>query len=117
MGWDRGGWGAVEGPGEKQATENPPVSLPAEKQRGAWHLVRTSKADEEKKGWLLFKSQDNEARATGSIIEERSDSALTGRTMEQIAGARDKVWHSNRAARSTESFQKKRAPPAPRRDA
>ncbi|HMI87006.1 MAG TPA: non-homologous end-joining DNA ligase [Polyangiaceae bacterium] len=115
MVWDRGTWEPLEDPRKSYAKGHLRFALHGDKLRGAWHLVRTGKASDEKKGWLLFKSQDDEARASGSIVEELQDSAATGRTLEQIANARDKVWHSNRAAKGAASTSRRR-PPAPRRD-
>jgi len=111
MVWDRGTWEPLEDPRKSYAKGHLRFALHGEKLRGGWHLVRTGKASDERKGWLLFKSRDAEARTDGSIIEEQQNSAKSGRTMEQIAGAGDKVWHSNRAA------SKKATPPAgPRRE-
>src|SRR5262249_970737 len=47
----------------------------------------------------LFKEQDAEARpaAEGDILDEMPLSVLTGRTLEEIAADRDRVWKSNRA--------------------
>jgi bifunctional non-homologous end joining protein LigD len=116
MVWDRGTWEPLDDARKAYAKGHLRFALHGDKLRGAWHLVRTGKASEEKKGWLLFKSQDEEARTDGSIVEEQTNSALTGRTMEEIAKARDKVWHSNRAARGAESFKKRRVAPPPKHD-
>src|SRR5690349_3349364 len=96
MVWDRGTWEPLEDPQKGYAKGHLRFALHGKKLRGNWHLVRTGKADDDKKSWLLFKSRDDESRTDGSIVEEALDSALTGRTMDQIAKARDKVWHSNR---------------------
>jgi bifunctional non-homologous end joining protein LigD len=116
MVWDRGTWEPLEDPKKSYAKGHLRFALFGDKLRGAWHLVRTGKATDQKKGWLLFKSHDEEAKTTGSIVDEEKDSALTGRTMEQIAKAKDKVWHSNRAAKSGGAATQKRTPPPPERD-
>jgi bifunctional non-homologous end joining protein LigD len=116
MVWDRGTWEPQEDPQKGYAKGHLRFVLHGDKLRGAWHLVRTGKADAEKKGWLLFKSQDEEARAEGSVVDEQLDSVVTGRTMEQIAKARDKVWHSNRAAKGNRSTETRRAVLAARPD-
>jgi bifunctional non-homologous end joining protein LigD len=98
--WDRGTWEPLDDARKGYAKGHLRFALHGDKLRGAWHLVRTGKASDEKKGWLLFKSHDAEARTSGSIVEELTDSALSGRTMDQIARARDNVWHSNRGAKN-----------------
>jgi bifunctional non-homologous end joining protein LigD len=126
MVWDRGTWEPLEDPRKAYAKGHLRFVLHGEKLRGGWHLVRTGKASDEKKGWLLFKSRDAEARTDGPSVLDLDNSAKTGRTMEQIAGAGDKVWHSNRAAKnaghggtrqkeSSDGTSKKNAPSAPRR--
>jgi len=116
MVWDRGTWEPLDDPKKGYAKGHLRFALHGEKLRGGWHLVRTGKADDDKKrSWLLFKSQDEEAETSASIVEEQLDSALTGRTMDQIARAADKVWHSNRAAKHGRSTTK-HAPRAPRQD-
>jgi len=116
MVWDRGRWEPLEDPKKGYAKGHLRFALHGEKLRGGWHLVRTGKADEEKKGWLLFKSRDAEARTDGSIVEEQQNSAQTGRTMKEIAGAADKVWHSNRAARSGPAAKRRALSRVPRHD-
>ncbi|HEX6275603.1 MAG TPA: DNA ligase D, partial [Polyangiaceae bacterium] len=71
---------------------------------GDWHLVRTRQGPKGEKNWLLFKSKDEFARTPGdALLAEESDSALSGRTMDDIAAGRGgkkdsrRVWHSNRA--------------------
>ena len=100
MVWDRGTWEPLEDPRKAYAKGHLRFVLHGEKLRGGWHLVRTGKATDEKKAWLFFKSRDAEARTDGSSVLELEQSAKSGRTMEQIAGAGDKVWHSNRAAKN-----------------
>jgi len=100
MVWDSGTWEPLDDPRKGRAKGHLRFALHGKKLRGAWHLVRTGKGDEKKQGWLLFKSRDDEARTDGSIVDEQSTSAKTGRTMEQIARANDSVWHSNRAAKT-----------------
>jgi len=111
MVWDRGTWEPLEDPRKGYAQGHLRFALHGEKLRGNWHLVRTGKADAEKKGWLLFKSRDDEARTDASIVQDQLSSALTGRTMDQIASARDKVWHSNRGAKGARAAVARSARP------
>src|SRR5262249_55261568 len=67
-------------------------------------LVRTRPGPKGEKNWLLFKSRDEFARSPGdALLAEQTESALTGRTMNDIAAGRGgkpdsrRVWQSNRA--------------------
>jgi bifunctional non-homologous end joining protein LigD len=56
---------------------------------------------ERQEGWLLFKSEDEAARAPDEpdILEEMPLSVKTGRSLEEIAAdAGSAVWHSNRGS-------------------
>jgi len=99
MVWDRGTWSPLDDPKKGYAKGHLRFELHGAKLRGAWHLVRTSKKDDAKKSWLLFKSHDSKANTDDALLDEQPNSAETGRSMEEIAGATDSVWHSNRAAK------------------
>ncbi|MET0287463.1 MAG: non-homologous end-joining DNA ligase, partial [Polyangiales bacterium] len=60
-----------------------------------FHLVRTKPSGKQDQ-WLLFKSHDD-AASDVDIVDERPESALSGRTVEQVAEAPGRVWHSNRS--------------------
>src|SRR5579863_4049349 len=101
MVWDHGTWEPhvdVED-GLKNGTLK--FALHGEKMKGNWALVRMGgrAANESKPNWLLIKEHDEYERRPGElpITEEAPDSAQTGRTMDQIARAEDRVWQSNRA--------------------
>ncbi|HEU0094316.1 MAG TPA: DNA ligase D, partial [Vicinamibacteria bacterium] len=74
--------------------------LEGEKLKGKWTLVRIKGRDprEEGRTWLLIKERDELVRSSNvySITEDRPESVTTGRTLEQIAADRDRVWNSNR---------------------
>jgi bifunctional non-homologous end joining protein LigD len=95
--WDRGSW-APEGDARKAyAKGHLKFTLHGEKLKGAWHLVRMARREREKRdNWLLIKSQDEEARPGegDSLLEEADRSVTTGRSMEAIAAAQDRVWSS-----------------------
>src|SRR5207247_6100823 len=62
------------------------------KAKGEWALIRI-RADEGKNQWLLMKT----AGGVKPISKKRDDQSVkTGRTMKQIASARDAEWQSNR---------------------
>ena len=56
--------------------------LDGTKLRGAFSLIRTRQSD---RSWLLIKKLDDAAEPGGVPVTERDESALTGRTLEQIA--------------------------------
>src|SRR5438477_4006389 len=66
--------------------------LHGEKAKGEWALIRIRPQDE-KNQWLLMKT----AGGMKPISKKRDDQSVkTGRTMKQIASARDAEWQSNR---------------------
>ncbi|HET6419847.1 MAG TPA: hypothetical protein VFG19_06815, partial [Geobacteraceae bacterium] len=61
-----------------------------EKLRGSWALVRMKNRPGSREGrenWLLIKERDGEAKTgdDAEITVQMPDSALTGKTMEEIA--------------------------------
>jgi bifunctional non-homologous end joining protein LigD len=90
MVWDIGTYEVIEGNYWKGSLH---VSLKGKKLKGEWSLSR----DRAKSGaaWILEK-----VGHSAKPVSARKDdsSALTGRTMAQIAAARDATWHSNRTS-------------------
>src|SRR5579862_924044 len=94
--WDHGQWkglGNVERDFEKG---NLKFELSGTKLRGKWALVRMKKkADDrsDKPNWLLFKENDEWAQPEDApaITDLAPDSAITQRTMEQIAESMDHI--------------------------
>ncbi|HEU5055139.1 MAG TPA: non-homologous end-joining DNA ligase [Kofleriaceae bacterium] len=111
--WDTGTWQPEGDAAEALRKGHLRFELSGKKLRGRYHLVRTRGDDG--KSWLFFKGKDEHARA-GSSLPWGEESVLTGRSLEDVAGARDRVWHSNRpAARETAKSKiarKAAAPPA-----
>jgi bifunctional non-homologous end joining protein LigD len=70
--------------------------LKGKKLDGEWVLVKGDGRDGKPNTWYLIK-----AGAPSERLSENKDnaSALTGRSMEEIAKANDAVWHSNRGTR------------------
>ena len=64
--------------------------------RGSWVLVRLRRGDPEKPAWLLIKHRDEFARPGYDVVAAEQTSVRTGRTMEQIAKGRSRVWNSDR---------------------
>ena len=100
MVWDRGTWTPKTDPAEAYAKGRLKFDLDGEKLKGGWNLVRSrsSKYGGEN-SWLLFKEADEFARlgAQTLIAEDRPDSVITGRSLEEIAANADRVWHSNQS--------------------
>jgi bifunctional non-homologous end joining protein LigD len=69
--------------------------LDGDKAKGEWTLVRIRGRDDAKNQWLILKTGDD-AKPISKKAEDRS--VKTGRTMEQIAEARDAEWESGREA-------------------
>ena len=102
--WDRGHWEPVGDPREGYREGKLKFQLHGEKLQGGFMLVRTggrygSSSRDQEKSWLLIKERDDEARPVeeGDILEEQNKSVATGRDLDEIAAARDRVWGSNRS--------------------
>jgi bifunctional non-homologous end joining protein LigD len=67
--------------------------LDGKKAKGEWTLVRIRGRDGEKNQWLILKTGED-AKPPSEKLEDQS--VKTGRTMKQIADARDAEWQSNR---------------------
>ncbi len=98
--WDRGTWQPEGDAHDAMKQGKLTFTLAGDKLRGRFHLVRTAKS------WLLFKGRDEDAIDTGDITEDRPESVITGRTVEEVAQDADRVWHSNRAEKPTVAQQR-----------
>jgi bifunctional non-homologous end joining protein LigD len=103
--WDRGHWEPQGGnPHAELAAGNLKFYLKGEKLTGKWALVRIKPRgpargrDDDGKSWLLIKERDEVARPESEVdvTAARPESVATQRTLEEIAGDRGNVWHSNR---------------------
>jgi hypothetical protein len=90
MVWDLGTYKNLTGKNEKEipiekALENGHVSmrLDGKKLKGGYSLTRVAKGEEER--WLLVKMRDEEADARRNPVSSEANSALTGRSLEDIA--------------------------------
>jgi bifunctional non-homologous end joining protein LigD len=104
--WDRGRWIPQGDPHKGYAKGHLDFVLEGEKLHGRWHLVRMRSRDRDRhENWLLIKGRDEEARSgrDEDILEEEPLSAVTGRSIDEIAAGKGKkrVWHSNRGAKDT----------------
>jgi bifunctional non-homologous end joining protein LigD len=111
MVWDRGTWTPESDPEFGYRKGHLKFRLNGEKLKGAWHLVRMARRPREKQeGWLLFKSDDEAARPpeAADILEEMPRSAATGREMEEIARAQDRVWSSKQGGEVKQKKQRRK---------
>src|SRR5437016_3364076 len=100
MVWDRGTWEPKGDPDEGYAKGHLKFELHGEKLNGVWNLIRSRSAKYGgDKSWLLFKETDDYARLgpDAAIVDERPDSVVSGRGLDEIAAAADRVWHSNKS--------------------
>lgn len=88
MVWDIGTYELIEGNYYKG---NLQLFLKGKKLKSEWRLIKDRRAPN--KNWFLVKTG---APMKPLTPKKENASALTGRTMEQIATANDATWHSNR---------------------
>ena len=119
--WDRGSWQPEGDPRVGIQKGKLTFTLQGEKLSGRFHLARTKLDAGKREHWLLFKGNDASARTGSDIVGERPESALSGRTIEEVAADPERVWHSNRgekpdakpqSARARSAGAPKKKPPA-----
>ncbi len=100
MVWDYGDWTPLVDVDKGLAEGNLKFELHGKKLKGKWVLVRMRGHGErpDKPNWLLIKENDSlvQPASEPAITEEAPDSAITQRSIEQIAKSEDHVWNSNR---------------------
>src|SRR5258705_6631443 len=101
MVWDQGTWEPQPDHTDVDAglrTGSLKFILHGKKLKGKWALIRMGgkAANERKPNWLLIKEHDEFERGENDpiVTEEEPNSAVTGRTMEEIAKSEDHVWNS-----------------------
>jgi bifunctional non-homologous end joining protein LigD len=96
--WDYGEWKGLGNVERELEKGNLKFELNGTKLKGKWALVRMKNTRDrsDKPNWLLIKERDEWAQPEEApgITELAPDSAITQRTMEQIAESRDHVWDS-----------------------
>jgi bifunctional non-homologous end joining protein LigD len=101
--WDRGTYGyggsdADPDEGLRRGYEKGDLKLVLNGKRlkGSWVLVRMRRDRPGKPQWLLIKHRDEHAAPDSDVTAEQQTSVATGRTMEEIASGKSRVWRSNR---------------------
>jgi bifunctional non-homologous end joining protein LigD len=106
MVWDQGAWAPQPGHADVDAglrDGSLKFVMHGEKMKGKWALIRMGgkAASESKPNWLLIKEHDEFERGADDepITEEFPNSAVTGRSLEEIATQEDHVWNSKETAK------------------
>lgn len=94
--WDTGTWEPLHDPAAGLKNGKLHFVLRGKKLHGEWSLVRMhGKAGDDGKNWLLIKIRDEFADAGNAILADAPKSVKSSRSLEQIAGERDRVWSSD----------------------
>ncbi len=100
--WDRGTYEAEGGGGAEALREgyqrgDLKIVLHGKRLKGGWVLVRMRR-DGGRAQWLLIKHRDEYADPDYEVVDEAVTSVASGRTMDEIAMRKGRVWKSNRAS-------------------
>ena len=103
--WDRGRWSTEGDPHEQLAKGHLDFNLEGRKLKGRWHLVHMKGRDTDRHGrgkenWLLIKAEDEHAVDVGGdrLLEAEPRSVKTGRTVEDVAKGKVKIWRKDGAS-------------------
>jgi bifunctional non-homologous end joining protein LigD len=99
--WDRGTYEPEGGGGEAALREgyergDLKFILHGKRLEGAWVLVRMRRGEEGRAQWLLIKHRDETADESYDVTAEVTTSVASGRSMDEIAARKGRVWNSNR---------------------
>ena len=102
--WDRGTYEPEGGGGEDALREgyergDLKFILHGKRLMGGWVLVRMRRPGARAQ-WLLIKHRDEYATTKLDVVAKVNTSVATGRTMDEIASGRSRVWQSNRNGRT-----------------
>jgi bifunctional non-homologous end joining protein LigD len=96
--WDEGTWEPIGDPYKGLKNGKLVFKLHGKRLTGEWTLVRMrdSEKDKGRHNWLLIKHRDEIARVgdNDKLLAKNITSVVSGRTMEKIADAEDRVWQS-----------------------
>lgn len=120
--WDQGTYSsAAEGPGSDEEKIRDgykrgdlKIYFHGERLQGSFVLVRMkygrNGSTPEKPQWLFIKHRDEFASPDSDIAAETVTSVTTGRTMEEIASGKSKVWQSNRPPKESSVTKRSSSP-------
>jgi bifunctional non-homologous end joining protein LigD len=115
--WDRGTWEPLEDPHAGMVKGALKFRLHGTKLQGAWALVKikSREARDADKTWLLIKERDDKVRplAQYDVTEARPESVVSGRSLEEIAQDKDRVWHSKVVETKGGKWRPSQAEPVP----
>jgi len=122
--WDQGTWEPQPGHEDVDAALRDGAlkfTLHGKKLKGNWTLIRMNIkpgsrwGSSSKPNWLLIKEHDDFERSKDApaITEEKPDSALTGRSLEQIAANEDHIWNSKQTAKPGRAWHRNNSNPSP----
>jgi bifunctional non-homologous end joining protein LigD len=98
--WDEGTWEPMGDPQKGLESGKLEFALHGKRLQGAWTLVRMRHREKDKgrHNWLLIKRSDKAAKAGDNdrLLKNNDASVSSGRTMEKIAAAEDRVWQSEK---------------------
>src|SRR3954466_11056009 len=99
--WDQGTWTPLGDPVASYKKGHLKFELRGKKLTGRWALIRTrsDRYGGKAEAWLLVKDGDKAAKrgSAAKIVDALPDSVVTGRSIDEIAAANDREWHSNRS--------------------
>jgi bifunctional non-homologous end joining protein LigD len=100
--WDRGTYEAEDGGGPEALREgyergDLKIVLRGKRLKGGWVLVRMRR-EGGRAQWLLIKHRDEYADPDYDVVDEAVTSVASGRTMDEIATRKGRVWSSNRGS-------------------
>jgi bifunctional non-homologous end joining protein LigD len=120
MVWDQGTWSPQPGyEGVNDGLKNGTLkfTMHGKKMKGNWTLVRMNArpgsrwGNSTKPNWLLIKEHDEFERTKDdpAITDEAPNSAVTGRTLDQIAANEDHIWNSKETAKPGQAWYRQPA--------
>ncbi len=102
--WDEGTWEPIGDPHEGLKKGDLKFNLHGGRLHGSWVLARMKPRPQDKgrNNWLLIKHRDGDAfdEDAEAWLDANATSIVSGRSMDEIAGDADKVWHSGEASDS-----------------
>jgi bifunctional non-homologous end joining protein LigD len=99
--WDRGTYEPEDGGGADALRDgyergDLKIILHGKRLIGGWVLVRMRRDEGGRAQWLLIKHRDDKADEDYDVVADVTTSVASGRTMDEIATRKGRVWKSNR---------------------